>query len=62
MKTTMTVNSTATQDIGFDARGIDPDFETEADDSVREAYEFLSAVGFGRGGARLLAIDKIELS
>jgi len=62
METTMAVNRIATQDARFDALGADPDFETDADDSVREAYEFLGAVGFGRDGARSLAVDMIELA
>ncbi len=62
METTMAVNRIATQDTCFDALGTDPDFETDADDSVREAYEFLGAVGFGKDGARSLAVDMIELA
>jgi hypothetical protein len=62
METTVTLNLIATQDTCFDALGNDPDFETDAGDSVRDAYEFLGAVGFGHGGAHSLAIDMIELS
>lgn len=62
METTMSVNPIATQDTCFDALGTDPDFETDADDSVREAYEFLGAVGFEKDGARSLAVDMIELA
>ena len=60
MKTTMAVNQIATQDTCFDALETDPDFETDVNDSVCEAYEFLGTVGFGKDGARTLAIDMIE--
>lgn len=50
METTMAVNPIATQETCFDAPGTDPGFGTDADDSVREAYEFLGAVGFGTDG------------
>ena len=62
METTMSTNRIATQNTCFDALETDPDFDTDVDDSVCEAYEFLGAVGFGKDGARSLAIDMIELS
>lgn len=61
MEMTMAGDPVAMQEICFDPPGTDPDFETDASDSVREAYEFLGAVGFGRDGARALAVDMIEL-
>jgi hypothetical protein len=62
METTMTVDQFETRETRFDAFGTDPEFEAEPGDSVREAYEFLGAVGFGRDGTRSLAVDMIELS
>ncbi len=62
METTMSTNRIATQKNCFDAPGTDQDCDTDAGDSVREAYEFLGAVGFGKDGVRSLAVDMIELS
>ena len=57
METTTTVNHMQTQDSFLEL-----DFETDPGDSVLETFEFLGAAGFGRDGARSLAVDLIELS
>ena len=62
METTMAVNAIATQDARFDTLGADPDFETDADDSVREAFEFLGAMGLNGADSGSIAVDMIELS
>lgn len=62
METNMKVIRIAAQDTCFDVLGIDPDFETDSDDSVRETYEFLGAVGFGKDRVQSLAVDMTELS
>jgi len=62
METTMTVNPIVTQESRFDAHGTDPDFEMDADDSVREAFEFLGAMGLNGADSGSIAVDMIELS
>ena len=62
METTMTVNPIVTQESRFDALGKDPDFEVDADDSVREAFEFIRAMGLDETGSSSIAIEMIELS
>jgi hypothetical protein len=62
METTMTVNPIVTQESRFDALGKDPDFEVDADDSVREAFEFIRAMGLDETDSSSIAIEMIELS
>lgn len=62
METTMAVNLIVAQESRWDALGAAPDFETYADDSVREAFEFLGAMGLNETDSRSIAVDMIEVS
>ena len=62
METTMAVNPIVTQESRFDALGKDPDFEVDADDSVREAFEFLGVMGLNGADFGSIAVDMIALS
>jgi hypothetical protein len=62
METTMAVNPIVTQESRFDAHGTDPDFEMDADDSVREAFEFLGVMGLNGADSGSIAVDMIALS
>ena len=62
METTMAVNLIVAQGSRWDALGAGPGFEADADDSVREAYEFLGAMGLYETDSSSIAVDLIELS
>lgn len=62
MERTMAVNPIVIQESRFDALGTDPDVEVDADDSVREAFEFIRAMGLDEADSNSIAIEMIELS
>jgi hypothetical protein len=62
MESTLAVNLIVAQESRWDALGTEPDFEIDADDSVREAYEFLGAMGLYETNSSSIAVDLIELS
>lgn len=62
METTMAVNPIVTQESRFDALETEPDLEIDADDSVREAFEFLGAMGLNDADSGSIAVDMIALS
>jgi hypothetical protein len=62
METTMAANLIVAQESRWDALGADLDFETDADDSVREAFEFLGTMGLNETDSSSIAVDLIELS
>ena len=62
METTLAVNPIVMQESRFDVLEADPDFEMAADDSVREAFEFLGSMGLSEGDCKSIAVDMIELS
>ena len=62
METNMAANPIVKQERRFDAPGSDLDFEMDADDSVREAFEFLGAMGLNDADSGSIAVDMIELS
>lgn len=61
METTMAVNPIVTQESRFDALETEANFEMDADDSVREAFEFLGAMGLSETDSASIAVDMIEL-
>ena len=62
MERTMAVNPIVIQESRFDALGTDPDFEMDADDSVREAFEFIRAMGLDEADSSSIAIEMMELA
>lgn len=62
METTMAVSPIVAQESRFDALETEPDLEIDADDSVREAFEFLGAMGLNDADSGSIAVDMIALS